>query len=92
MELTENRGLYAFLMASVLNWKSAKVVNSMLLTIAIRILEGIFVVGMAGCVLVFILSGIDDLKVLLGRDHASTVQKTVSHPAAETHSVALSSH
>jgi len=31
-----------------------------------RILEGMFVLGSAGCVLVFILTSIDDLKVLLG--------------------------
>ena len=66
--------------------------NSMLLVIAIRILEGIFVVGMAGCVLVFILSGIDDLKVLLGRDHAPAMKPADSHAITSTENVALSHH
>jgi hypothetical protein len=77
-------------MNSMLNWKPGKVAEPMLLVIAIRILEGIFVVGMAGCVLVFVLSGIDDLKVLFGRDHAPAVDTANSHPGVEPQSVALS--
>ena len=64
--------------------------NTILWVTAIRILEGIFVVGMAGCVLVFILSGIDDLKVLLGRDHAPEMKAAKIHPSTEPQSVALS--
>jgi hypothetical protein len=36
--------------------------------LAVRMLEGMFVVGALGCVLVLILSAIDDVGVLLGRD------------------------
>lgn len=77
-------------MDHVIHWKSGKGAVSMLLVIAIRILEGIFVVGMAGCVLVFILSGIDDLKVLLGRDHVPAVNDATQHAATEPQTVALS--
>ena len=62
----------------------------MLLVIAIRILEGIFVVGMAGCVLVLILSGIDDLRVLFGRDHAPAVKTAENHSTGNPESVAFS--
>jgi hypothetical protein len=37
-----------------------------MLVIAVRLLEGIFVVGSAGCVVVLILTAIDDLRVLFG--------------------------
>ena len=39
-----------------------------MLVIAIRLLEGMFVVGSAGCVVVLILTSIDDLRVLFGGD------------------------
>jgi hypothetical protein len=38
------------------------------LVLAIRILEGMFVVGALGCVLVLVFSAIDDFRVLFGRD------------------------
>jgi hypothetical protein len=41
---------------------------SVMLVIAIRILEGMFVVGLLGCVLVLVLTAIDDIRVLLGHD------------------------
>ena len=37
-------------------------------TLLIRILEGMFILGSAGTVLVLILSGIEDLKTLLGKE------------------------
>jgi hypothetical protein len=37
-------------------------------TLLVRVLEGMFVIGSAGTVLVLILSGIEDLKTLLGRE------------------------
>lgn len=63
----------------------------MLMVIAIRILEGIFVVGMAGCVLVLILSGIDDLRVLFDRDHAPAppMHAADSHPSIHPESASL---
>lgn len=60
-----------------------------MLVIAIRILEGMFVVGMAGCVLVLILSGIDDLKVLFGRDEAPAMNPADSHPSATPDGIIL---
>jgi hypothetical protein len=59
------------------------------LVIAIRILEGMFVVGMLGCVLVLILSGIDDLRVLFGRDDAPPRNPADSHPTGRPESVTL---
>jgi len=60
-----------------------------MLIIAIRILEGMFVVGMLGCVLVLILSGIDDLRVLFGRDDAPAMNPAESHPTGRPESVIL---
>jgi hypothetical protein len=39
-----------------------------MLVFAIRLLEGIFVVGSVGCVVVLFLTAIDDLRVLFGND------------------------
>ncbi len=40
-------------------------------TLLIRIIEGMFILGSAGTVLVLILSGIEDLKTLLGKEDES---------------------
>jgi hypothetical protein len=40
----------------------------MLAVIAIRALESIFLIGMLGCVAVVILTTLEDIKVLLGKD------------------------
>lgn len=37
-------------------------------TVLVRILEGMFVVGAIGSFVVILLSGIEDLKMLLGRE------------------------
>jgi len=37
-------------------------------TVLVRILEGMFVVGAIGSFVVIVLSGIEDLKMLLGRE------------------------
>jgi hypothetical protein len=39
-----------------------------IVTVLVRILEGMFVVGTIGSAVVFVLSGIEDLKMLLGRE------------------------
>jgi hypothetical protein len=39
-----------------------------IVTVLVRILEGMFVVGSIGSVVVLVLSGIEDLKLLLGRE------------------------
>ena len=39
-----------------------------MLVFAIRLLEGIFVLGAIGCVLVFVLTAIDDIRVLFSRN------------------------
>ena len=39
-----------------------------IITVIARILEGMFVIGGAGSVLVLILSGIEDLQTLFGED------------------------
>jgi hypothetical protein len=41
------------------------------ITLLVRVLEGMFVAGLAGTVLVLILSGIEDFKTLLGREDES---------------------
>jgi hypothetical protein len=41
---------------------------SIILVLAIRILEGMFVVGAVGCVAVLALTAIEDVWTLLGRD------------------------
>jgi hypothetical protein len=41
---------------------------SVTLVLLVRLLEGIFVVGSVGCVVVLILTAIEDVKTLLGRD------------------------
>lgn len=40
----------------------------MIVTVLVRILEGMFVVGGIGSFVVIMLSGIEDLKMLLGRE------------------------
>jgi hypothetical protein len=40
-------------------------------TLLVRIVEGMFILGSAGTVLVLILSGIEDLKTLLGKEDES---------------------
>lgn len=40
----------------------------MIVTVLVRILEGMFVVGSIGSFVVLVLSGIEDLKMLLGRE------------------------
>ena len=47
-----------------------------MLVFAIRLLEGIFVLGAAGCVFVLLLTAIDDLGVLFGHaeERVNTVQ------------------
>jgi hypothetical protein len=37
-------------------------------TVLVRVLEGMFVVGAMGSVVVLVLSGIEDLKLLFGRE------------------------
>ena len=39
-----------------------------IVTVLVRILEGMFVVGVIGSALVIVLTGIEDLKMLLGRE------------------------
>jgi hypothetical protein len=39
-----------------------------IVTVLVRILEGMFVVGSIGSFVVLVLSGIEDLKMLLGRE------------------------
>jgi hypothetical protein len=39
-----------------------------MLVIAIRMVEGMFELGALGCVLVLVLTAIDDIRVLFGRD------------------------
>jgi hypothetical protein len=39
-----------------------------IVTVLVRILEGMFAVGTIGSVVVLVLSGIEDLKTLLGRE------------------------
>ena len=40
----------------------------LIVTVVVRILEGMFVVGAIGSVVVLVLSGIEDLKLLFGRE------------------------
>jgi hypothetical protein len=40
----------------------------LIVTALVRILEGMFVLGAMGSVLVLVLSGIEDLKLLFGRE------------------------
>jgi hypothetical protein len=40
----------------------------LIITVLVRILEGMLVVGVIGSVVVLVLSGIEDLKVLFGRE------------------------
>ena len=39
-----------------------------MLVFAVRVLEGMFIVGALGCVLVLVLTTIDDIRVLFSRD------------------------
>lgn len=51
----------------------------------IRLLEGMFVVGSAGCIVVLFLTAIDDLRVLLGGDGKPKESTSeVGHSAVET--------
>lgn len=44
---------------------------SWFITLLIRVVEGMFILGSIGTVLVLILSGIEDLKTLLGKEDES---------------------
>jgi hypothetical protein len=44
----------------------------MIVTVLVRILEGMFVLGSLGSVVVLILTGIEDLKMLLGREEENS--------------------
>jgi hypothetical protein len=43
---------------------------SVVVTVLARILESMFVIGSIGSVVVLVLSGIEDLKMLLGREES----------------------
>ena len=65
--------LYAFLMDLLRPYiwsfqESRRTGFQMLAVIAIRALEGIFVIGMLGCVAVVILTTLEDIRVMLGKD------------------------
>jgi hypothetical protein len=47
----------------------------------VRLLEGIFVVGSVGCVVVLILTAIEDVKTLLGRDGDGDAEQASSRTA-----------
>ena len=42
--------------------------GSIIVTVLVRILEGMFVIGFFGSLVVIALTGIEDLKMLLGRE------------------------
>ncbi len=42
----------------------------MLVIVAVRVLEGVFVAGAIGSFLVLVLTGIEDIETLFGRGHA----------------------
>jgi hypothetical protein len=44
----------------------------MIVTVLVRIVEGMFVLGSLGSVIVLILTGIEDLKMLLGREEENS--------------------
>lgn len=58
---------YEILMPFVLNF-NLRDRMSVTLVLMVRLLEGIFIVGSVGCVAVLILTAIEDVKTLLGRD------------------------
>ena len=43
----------------------------LIVTVIVRLLEGMFAVGVVGSCVVLVLSGIEDLKTLLGREDES---------------------
>jgi hypothetical protein len=46
---------------------------------AIKLLEGIFLTGLVGCIAVLVLTGIEDLKTLFGRDDHPARAAEASH-------------
>jgi hypothetical protein len=45
---------------------------SMLVLIAVRVLEGMFIIGTVGCTAVLALTAVEDVRTLLGRDDEAT--------------------
>jgi hypothetical protein len=45
---------------------------SLIVVVLVRILEGMFVVGAIGSTVVLVLSGIEDLKLLFGREEKNS--------------------
>ena len=45
---------------------------SLIVVVLVRILEGMFVVGAIGSTIVLVLSGIEDLKLLFGREEKNS--------------------
>jgi hypothetical protein len=64
---SKHRFPYEILMPFVLNL-NLRDRMSVTLVFMVRLLEGIFIVGSVGCVAVLILTAIEDVKTLLGRD------------------------
>jgi hypothetical protein len=55
------------------------------ITIGIYILEGIFAVGLFGCVFVLVLATIDDVKVLFHSEHKPGPSPAPEHTAGLAH-------
>ena len=60
--------LYAFLTNSMVDLRNVNTrPSSVMIVFAVRILEGMFVVGILGSVLVVVLTAFDDIRELFGR-------------------------
>jgi hypothetical protein len=46
--------------------------SSLIVIVVVRILEGMFIIGSLGSAVVFVLTSIEDLKMLLGREDESS--------------------
>lgn len=58
-------------MGAMVHWKLDM---SFLLSIAAKILEGMFILGGIGCVVVLALTAVEDLRTLFGLDHEPAPQ------------------
>ena len=61
--------LYEFLTNSMVDLIDPKRPSFAMIVFAVRILEGMFVVGILGSALVVVLTALDDIRELFGRDN-----------------------
>lgn len=62
------RSFYEFFTPFLMNYPQSEESETQMLVIAVRFVEGMFVIGGLGCLIVLILTAIEDVRTLFGLD------------------------